>query len=129
MNPLIELESAGQSPWRDDLHRDLVRKGELKRMIDEEGLKGMTSNPSIFEKAIGETDEYKDDLKDLLSKGLLDDMSIYENLAVNDIQAACDVFRPTFDRADRQDGFVSLEVSPTLANETEKTIADAERLW
>lgn len=129
MNPLVELESAGQSPWIDDLHRDFVRKGELKRMIDEEGLKGMTSNPSIFEKAIGDTDEYKDDLQALLAKGQLDDMAIYENLAVADIQGACDVFRPTYDKAHKQDGFVSLEVSPTLANETQKTIEDARRLW
>jgi len=129
MNPLVELESAGQSPWIDDLHRDFVRKGELKRMIDEEGLKGMTSNPSIFEKAIGETDEYKDDLQDLLSKGQLDDMAIYENLAVTDIQGACDVFRPLYDKTGKHDGYVSLEVSPTLANDTDGTIADAKRLW
>ena len=129
MNPLVELESAGQSPWLDDLHRDLVRKGDLKRMIEEQGLKGMTSNPSIFEKSIGETDEYKDELQSLLSKGKLDDMGIYESLAIEDIQGACDVFRPTYEKAGRNDGFVSLEVSPTLANETEKTVADAQRLW
>lgn len=129
MNALVELESAGQSPWLDDLHRDLVRKGDLKKMIDEQGLKGMTSNPSIFEKSIGETDEYKDDLQSLLAKGELDDMNIYENLAIEDIKGACDVFRPTYKKAGKNDGFVSLEVSPTLANETEKTVEDARRLW
>ena len=129
MNPLVELESAGQSPWIDDLHRDLVRKGDLKRMIEDEGLKGMTSNPSIFEKAIGETDEYKDELQSLLSKGQLDDMAIYESLAIEDIKGACDVFRPTYDKAGKHDGFVSLEVSPTLANDTQRTIEDARRLW
>jgi len=129
MNPLVQLESAGQSPWLDDLHRDLVRKGELKRMIEEEGLKGETSNPSIFEKAIGETNEYKDDLQALLSKGELDDMAIYESLAIEDIKGACDVFRPVYEKAGKNDGFVSLEVSPTLANDTEKTVADARRLW
>lgn len=129
MNALVELESAGQSPWLDDLHRDLVRKGDLKKMIDEQGLKGMTSNPSIFEKSIGETDEYKDDLQSLLAKGELDDMNIYESLAIEDIKGACDVFRPTYEKAGKNDGFVSLEVSPTLAHETEKTIEDARRLW
>ncbi len=129
MNPLVQLESAGQSPWLDDLHRDLVRKGDLKRMIEEEGLKGETSNPSIFEKAIGETDEYKDELQALLSKGQLDDMAIYESLAIEDIKGACDLFRPVYDKAGKNDGFVSLEVSPTLANETAKTVADAQRLW
>lgn len=129
MNPLVQLESCGQSPWIDDLHRDLVRKGDLKRMIDQEGLKGMTSNPSIFEKAIGETDEYKDEVQDLLSKGKLDDMGIYETLAIQDIQDACDVFRPVYEKSGKQDGFVSLEVPPGLANQTEQTITEAKRLW
>ena len=129
MNPLIQLSELGQSPWLDDLHRDLIRKGELKRMIEEEGLRGMTSNPSIFEKAIGETDEYKDDLQALLSAGKLDDMAVYESLAVEDIQGACDVFRPVYDKTGKADGFVSLEVPPALAMETEKTIDEAKRLW
>ncbi|MCW6508706.1 transaldolase [Lichenifustis flavocetrariae] len=129
MNPLIELSALGQSPWLDDLHRDLVLKGGLKKMIDEEGLRGMTSNPSIFEKAIGETDEYKDELQDLLSKGQLDDMAIYETLAVADIKAACDVFRPVYDKTHKLDGYVSLEVPPGLAMETGKTVEEAKRLW
>lgn len=129
MNPLVQLSELGQSPWLDDLHRDLIRKGELKRMIDEEGLRGQTSNPSIFEKAIGETDEYKDDLQKLISAGQLDDMAIYENLAIADIQGACDVFRPLYDKTGKQDGFVSLEVPPALAMETQKTIDEAKRLW
>ncbi len=129
MNPLVELSKLGQSPWLDDLHRDLIRKGELKRMIDEEGLRGMTSNPSIFEKAIGETDEYKDDLQKLLGAGKLDDMAIYEELAIADIQSACDVFSHVYDQTGKQDGFVSLEVPPHLAMETQKTIDEAKRLW
>jgi len=129
MNPLIQLSELGQSPWLDDLHRDLIRKGELKRMIDQEGLRGMTSNPSIFEKAIGETDEYKDDLQKLLGDGKLDDMAVYETLAIEDIQGACDVFRPVYDKTGKQDGFVSLEVPPALAMETQKTIDEAKRLW
>ena len=88
----------------------------------------MTSNPSIFEKAIGETDEYKDDMQKLLSEGKLDDMAIYESLAIPDIQGACDVFRPVYDKTNGQDGFVSLEVPPALAMETEKTIEEAKRL-
>ena len=128
MNPLVQLSELGQSPWLDDLHRDLILKGDLKRMIDTEGLRGMTSNPSIFEKAIGETDEYKDDMQKLLSEGKLDDMAIYESLAIPDIQGACDVFRPVYDKTNGQDGFVSLEVPPALAMETEKTIEEAKRL-
>jgi transaldolase/glucose-6-phosphate isomerase len=92
-------------------------------------LKGQTSNPAIFEKAIGETDEYKDELEDLLSRGKLDDMEIYETLAIADIKGACDLFRPVYDAAGKNDGFVSLEVPPNLANETDKTVAEANRLW
>ncbi|MDX7951876.1 transaldolase [Lichenihabitans sp. Uapishka_5] len=129
MNPLVQLSDLGQSPWLDDLHRDLIRKGDLKRMIDEQGLRGMTSNPSIFEKAIGDTDEYKDDLQKLLAAGKLDDMAIYESLAIEDIQGACDVFRPLYDKTNGADGFVSLEVPPALAMETSKTVEEAKRLW
>ncbi|UDL95758.1 transaldolase [Lichenihabitans sp. PAMC28606] len=129
MNPLVQLESCGQSPWLDDLHRDLVRKGDLATAIGEDGLKGLTSNPSIFEKGIGETDEYKDDLAALLDEGVLDDMRVYEALAAEDIKGAADLFRPVYDKHDRNDGFVSWEVSPYLANETDKTIEEAKRLW
>lgn len=129
MNPLQELETCGQSPWLDDLHRDLVRKGELERLIREDGLKGLTSNPSIFEKGIGETDEYKDKLEELLGMGELDDMRVYESLAAEDIQGATDLFRPVYEASGRNDGFVSLEVSPYLAKDTDKTTAEAKRLW
>ena len=129
MNPLQQLEACGQSPWLDDLHRDLVRKGDLARLIREDGLKGLTSNPSIFEKGIGETDEYKDKLEELLGQGELDDMRVYESLAAEDIQGATDLFRPVYDASGRNDGFVSLEVSPYLAKDTDKTTAEAKRLW
>ena len=129
MNPVRQLESCGQSPWLDDLHRDLIRKGELARLIKEDGLKGMTSNPTIFEKAIGETDEYKDQLEELLGNGQLDDTRIYESLAIEDIQDAADLFRPVYEASGGQDGFVSLEVSPHLANDTQKTIEEVARLW
>ena len=109
MNPARQLESCGQSPWLDDLHRDLIRKGELARLIKEDGLKGMTSNPTIFEKAIGETDEYKDQLEELLGTGQLDDTRIYELLAIEDIQDAAELVRPVYEASGGQDGFVSLE--------------------
>ena len=129
MNALKQLEQCRQSPWLDDLHRTLITSGELDGLINTDGLKGLTSNPAIFEKAIGETDDYKDTLQDMLSKGEADDMTVYETIAIADIQAAADHFRPVYDAAGGHDGFVSLEVSPYIANDTEKTIADAKRLW
>ena len=129
MNTLKQLERYGQSPWLDDLHRDLIRKGELARLIKEDGLKGMTSNPAIFEKAIDETDEYKDQLEELLGKRELDDMRVYEALAIEDIQDAADLFQPVYEASSGQDGFVSLEVSPRVANETHKMVEEATRLW
>lgn len=129
MNALKQLEHCRQSPWLDDLHRTLITSGELDSLIKVDGLKGLTSNPAIFEKAIGDTDDYKETLKDLLSKGQLDDMGIYESIAIEDIQAAADKFRPVYDAAERHDGFVSLEVSPYIADKTDETIAEARRLW
>ena len=129
MNALKQLEQCRQSPWLDDLHRTLMSSGELDNLIKTDGLKGLTSNPSIFAKAIGDTDDYKDTLKELLSGGTLDDMGVYETIAIADIQAAADRFRSVYDAAGRQDGFVSLEVSPYIASDTEATIADAKRLW
>lgn len=129
MNALKQLEQCRQSPWLDDLHRTLMTSGELDDLINQDGLKGLTSNPAIFEKAIGDTDDYAETLKDLLSKGVLDDMGIYENIAIADIQAAADKFKPVYDAAQRQDGFVSLEVSPYIADKTDETIEEARRLW
>ncbi len=129
MNALKQLEQCRQSPWLDDLHRTLITSGELNALIKNDGLKGLTSNPAIFEKAIGDTDDYKDALKDLLSNGGLDDMAVYETIAIADIQAAADEFKPVYDAAKRHDGFVSLEVSPYLADKTEETITEARRLW
>ena len=129
MNPLKELEACGQSPWLDDLHKTLMSSGELKKLIEDDKLKGLTSNPSIFEKAIGSTNDYDDVLKQMLGKGEADDMTVYETIAIADIQAAADVFRPVYEGADGGDGFVSLEVAPTIANDTEATKKDAKRLW
>ena len=129
MNPLQQLEACGQSPWLDDLHRTLMSSGELKNLIDNHGLKGLTSNPSIFEKAIGSTHDYDDVLKQMLGEGKADDMTVYETIAIADIQAAADAFRPVYEAANGADGFVSLEVAPNIANDTEATKADAKRLW
>lgn len=128
MNPLVELHALGQSFWYDNIHRGLFSSGELKRLIDEDGLRGMTSNPTIFEKAISSGAEYDAALRELAEKGLSAEQ-IYEELAIADIKAAADLFRPLYDRERGGDGYVSLEVSPKLAYDTARTIADAERLW
>lgn len=127
-NPLVQLGRLGQSPWYDFITRDLVRSGELARLIREDGLLGMTSNPTIFEKAIGGSTLYDDDLRRLADQGR-SPAEIFEALAVVDVRAACDIFQPIFERAGNGDGTVSLEVSPTLAHDTEGTVHEAERLW
>ncbi len=129
MNPLKQLEACGQSPWLDYLKRSLIANGELRNLIERDGLKGVTSNPSIFEKAIGESDEYADALKQFQSDGDHSVAEIYEHLAIADIRAAADVLRPVYDQTRGRDGYVSLECSPYLANDTEATIAEALRLW
>jgi transaldolase / glucose-6-phosphate isomerase len=128
-NPLIQLSQAGQAVWLDYLHRKILENGELKRLIGEDGLKGMTSNPSIFEKAIAEGDDYDDRLRAALKGEDREAGDLYEVLAIADIQAAADQFRPVYDRLDGADGYVSLEVSPYLAMDTEATVAEARRLW
>ena len=128
MNPLKQLEACGQAPWLDYLIHSLVEKGDLKKMIEEDGLRGVTSNPSIFQKAIGESDEYADAMKSFLAEGDHSVSEIYEHLAVADIQAACDVMRPVQDETKGRDGYVSLECSPYLANDTEATVKEAIRL-
>ena len=127
-HPLVQLGLLGQSPWYDFITRDLVRSGELARLIREDGLKGMTSNPTIFEKAITGSSDYDADIRTLASRGATS-AEIVESLMVADVQAACDVFRPVFDAIGHGDGTVSLEVAPTLAHDTEGTIVQAERLW
>src|ERR1700748_1939031 len=129
MNPVKELEKHGQAVWLDFLARGFVAKGELKKLIDTDGVKGVTSNPSIFEKAIGSSDEYDGPIGNALKKGDLPIADLFEHLAVEDIQHAADVLRPVYDQHDGNDGFVSLEVSPYLAMDTKGTIAEAKRLW
>src|ERR1700754_4268440 len=129
MNSVKTLENHGQAIWLDFLARGFVAKGDLKALIDTDGVKGVTSNPSIFEKAIGSSDEYDGAIGHALKAGDRPVADLFEALAIEDIQNAADVLRPIYDRLDGTDGFVSLEVSPYLAMDTKGTIAEAERLW
>lgn len=128
-NPLQGLLTYGQSMWLDYIRRDLFTSGELKKMIADDGLRGMTSNPSIFEKAIGESSLYDDMLKSLAARPDLDTTARYEQIAIRDIQDAADLLRPVYESSKFRDGYVSLEVSPLLAMKTQETIEEARRLW
>ncbi len=128
-NPVRQLLAHGQSPWLDYIRRNFIADGSLKKLVDEDGLGGVTSNPSIFEKAMGAGEDYDPQFKELAAGGLHDASDLYETMAVDDIQHAADVLRPVFERTRGLDGFVSLEVSPYLALRTEETIAEARRLW
>ncbi len=128
INPLKKLSEFGQSFWLDYIRRDLIVSGELRRLIEEDGLRGMTSNPSIFEKAIAGSQEYDADIRRLA----LDEKTvaeIYEALTQRDVQSAADEFRSLYDKTDGKDGYVSLEVNPHLAHDTQGTIEEARRLW
>jgi transaldolase len=127
-NPLLELASAGQSIWFDNIERRLITSGHLKRMIDEDGLSGVTSNPAIFEKAISGSDDYLDQLRELAGRNN-SAIDIYESLAITDIQSAADVLAPVFEQTGGLDGFVSLECSPLLAHKIDETIEEARRLF
>ncbi|MDE2602064.1 MAG: bifunctional transaldolase/phosoglucose isomerase [Bradyrhizobium sp.] len=129
MNPVKALENHGQAVWLDFLARGFVAKGDLKRLIDSDGVKGVTSNPSIFEKAIDSSDEYDAPIGQALKKGDRPVAELFEHLAVEDIHHAAEVLGPVYDRLAGHDGFVSLEVSPYLAMDTKGTIAEARRLW
>jgi transaldolase/glucose-6-phosphate isomerase len=128
-NPLKALNRFGQSVWLDYIRRDLITTGELARMIREDGLRGMTSNPTIFEKAIAGNSDYEAYLAELEKQAGLNPTSIYEHVAIRDIQAAADALRSVYDQTKRRDGYVSLEVSPYLAHKTQETIDEARRLW
>jgi transaldolase len=127
-NPLKGLLDYGQSPWMDYIRRDLLTGGELKRLIHDDGLRGMTSNPSIFAKAISSSKDYSDILDSPDAKKL-NATQLYEKIAVRDVQDAADIFRPVYEESRRRDGYVSLEVSPALALERDKTLEEARRLW
>ena len=128
-NPLRKLQEIGQSVWLDNLSRRLLDSGELKRLIEEDDLTGITSNPTIFQKAISGSKDYETSLKSLLQKGLRDEKELFLNLAVEDISRAADILWPVYQRSGGKDGFVSIEVSPDLAYETEKTVAEAKSLF
>ncbi|HEY2358740.1 MAG TPA: transaldolase [Phenylobacterium sp.] len=128
-NPARTLVAAGQAIWLDYLHQDILKTGELKRLISDDGVTGLTSNPSIFEKAIGGGEAYDDRIAELAAKGTPKTTELYEAIAIADIQGACDQFRPTWDRLGGKDGYASLEVAPALANDTQGTIEEARRLW
>ena len=130
MNPLKQLEKEGQSIWLDFIRRSLVTSGELNRLIEEDGVSGVTSNPSIFQKSIAGSADYDESLRKALERNPHQDINdLYETLVVEDIQMAADVLRPVYDHTDGADGFVSLEVSPALAHDTKGTIKEAKRLW
>jgi transaldolase len=128
VNPLKALLEFGQSPWMDYIRRDLLTSGGLKKMIQEDGLMGMTSNPTIFEKAITGSKDYADILESPEAKKL-DAKGVYEKIAIRDVQDATDIFKSVYQQTKRRDGYVSLEVAPTLANDTQGTLEEARRLW
>lgn len=128
MNPLVELEKLGQSVWYDNIRRALIDNGDLAGKIAEDDLRGVTSNPTIFEKAIAGSTDYNEGFKALVGTGK-SITEIYEALAIEDIQRATDLFLPVYERTEKLDGYVSLEVSPLLAHDTAGTIAEAKRLW
>src|SRR6516225_8915380 len=127
-NPLKGLLAYGQSPWMDYVRRDLLTSGQLKKYIDNDGLRGMTSNPAIFEKAIAGSHLY-DDILNAPETKKLDANGVFEKIAFRDIQDACDIFKPVYTETSRRDGYVSLEVSPFLGYDTKATIDEARRLW
>jgi transaldolase/glucose-6-phosphate isomerase len=127
-NPLVQLGEMGQSPWLDYIHRGMIGSGELARLISEDGIKGVTSNPTIFEKAISTGHEYDEQVQALAGRGATV-LAAYTEIATQDIRAAADVLRPVYDATSGADGYVSLEVDPDLANDTPRTISRAEELF
>ncbi len=129
MNALTALADFGQSPWLDNIRRLMIENGALQTMIQTDGIKGITSNPSIFRKAIVDSSDYDAALAILAREDGLDEKSVYERLALTDIRHAADLMLPVFEETNRRDGYVSIEVSPRLADDTDGTIAEARRLW
>ena len=127
-NPLVKLSAFGQSIWLDYIRRQMIDSGELKKLIDDDGLKGVTSNPAIFQKAIAGSTDYDEAIRTLAQAGK-SVQEIYETLTVEDVRRAADLFRPLYDRVEGKDGFVSLEVNPHLAHDTQGTVAEARHLW
>ena len=128
-NPLLELKRAGQSVWIDYLSRDLIQSGELKRLVEEDGLSGVTSNPTIFQKAIEGSGLYDGRLKKLMSRGVRAGRELYLGLTMEDVSDAADLLYPVYESTRGKDGFVSIEVSPDLAYNTGETVKEAARLF
>ena len=129
MNPIDELRRYGQSLWLDYISRGMIRSGELQRLIEQAGITGLTSNPTLFERAIDETHDYDDALRRHDADPHLDARAIYESLSFEDVQAAADALRPVYERTGGADGYASIEVSPYLAHDPDGTVAEASRLW
>ena len=129
MNPIDELRRCGQSLWLDYISRGMIRSGELKRLIEQAGITGLTSNPTLFERAIDETHDYDDALRRLDADPRIDARAVYESLSVEDVRAAADALRPVYKRTGGADGYASIEVSPYLARDSNGTVAEASRLW
>ncbi|MEA3522315.1 MAG: transaldolase, partial [Campylobacterota bacterium] len=129
MNNLKQLHNFGQSPWMDYIRRDLFKSGELKKLIQDDGISGVTSNPSIFEKAIAHSDEYQDAIIEFSGKNDIDAKAIFESLEVSDIQNAADALKDIYESTSHRDGYVSMEVSPRLSHDTLGTLDEARRLW
>src|SRR3954462_1667671 len=127
-NPVSEVQKYGQSIWYDNIRRGLITSGELAVMVEKDGLLGVTSNPAIFKKAIAGSTDYDQAIKALVAQGVSTSKEIYERLAVQDVQLAADVLYPTYVRTGFRDGYVSLEVSPYLANDTKGTVEEARQL-
>ncbi|MGI8967511.1 MAG: transaldolase family protein, partial [Chloroflexota bacterium] len=127
-NPLHTLEQCGQSIWLDSLSRELINSGTFARLVREDGISGVTANPSIFEKAIVGSHDYDEDIRALGATGQ-PPIRIYEDLAIQDVATAADILRATYDRRQAEDGFVSIEVSPDLAHDTRASIDEARRFW
>jgi len=127
-NPLLSIQKFGQSVWLDFIERKMIMSGNLKKLIDEDGVRGVTSNPQIFKEAIAEGKEYEDDIRSLARKNKSKE-EIYQTLTVDDIQQTADLFRPLYDSSDGSHGFVSLEVNPHLARDIDGTLEEARRLW
>ena len=127
-NPLIDIQAYGQSIWQDFISREVIRTGALRRRIEEEGLRGVTSNPAIFNEAIGGSPDYDDDIRELARQGK-STVQIYETLTVRDVGDAADLLRPLYDKSEGRHGFVSLEVNPHLARDIDGTLSEAHHLW
>src|SRR6185436_14256225 len=129
VNPITALQAFGQSVWLDYLRRSLFTSGEFRRLIVEDGLRGATSNPSIFEKAIAGSTDYLNALQEIERRHDIEPMALYEALAIRDIRDAADLLHPEYEATKRADGYVSLEVSPYIAHDTHATLEEARRLW